>query len=230
MNKPGLLVRGIHGGVLITLPDAPWYQQRDLLVGRIQTQERFFKGGRIALDVGLTEWSEDQLLKLLKDLADEGVCLWTILSGSEKTRQAAEYHGFFTSLPDPNRKITETPAIPLEEEGELECFACLPRSLSESEVFQHDGDLLLIGNVPPKAQLEVTGTLLLWGTLQGIAKITSAEERTTTIRLLRIENGRLLLDDQEMEIPPRLQKHNGLVITKDQNGIDISSLKPGRLL
>lgn len=84
MNKLDLQVKGIHGGVLITLPSVPWYQQLDLLVGRIQAQERFFKGGRIALDVGSTDWSGEQVLKLLKDLADEGVCLWTILSNSER--------------------------------------------------------------------------------------------------------------------------------------------------
>lgn len=215
---------------MITLPDAPWYLQRDLLIGRIQTQERFFKGGRIALDVGLTEWSEDQLLKLLKDLADEGVCLWTILSGSEKTRQAAEYHGFFTSLLEPKVKNSETSIVSTEEADEVECLACLPRSLSENEVFRHDGGLLMIGDVPPDAQLEVTGTLVLWGTLLGIAKITSTEERATNIRLLRIDNGQLLLDGEKVEIPPRLQKHNGFVISKNEDGIDISSLKPGRLL
>ncbi len=41
MEKRDILVRGIHGGVLIILPDLPWYQQRDMLISRIQTQERF---------------------------------------------------------------------------------------------------------------------------------------------------------------------------------------------
>ena len=41
MEKRDILVRGSHGGVLIILPDLPWYQQRDMLISRIQTQERF---------------------------------------------------------------------------------------------------------------------------------------------------------------------------------------------
>ena len=32
MEKRDILVRGIHGGVLIILPDLPWYQQRDMLI------------------------------------------------------------------------------------------------------------------------------------------------------------------------------------------------------
>ena len=230
MNTLELQIKGIHGGVLITLPAASWFQQRDLLIGRIQTQERFFKGGRIALDVGSTDWSEEQLLKLLKDLADEGVCLWTILSSSEITRQAAEYHGFPTTLPDPSRKPGESPQQPTEEEDGVESFACMERSLAEGEHFQHSGDLLMIGDIPTDAKLEVTGSLVLWGTLHGIAVVNQAEESVTNVRLLKIEDGHLVIDGEEIEIPAKLRKHNGLVVSQGENGFVISALKPRRLL
>lgn len=229
MDKLELQVRGIHGGVLITLPVVPWYQQRDLLVGRIQTQERFFKGGRIALDVGSTDWSEDQLLKLLKDLSDEGVCLWTILSSSEVTTSAAEYHGFPTTLPDPNRKPVQLDEGMDNEENELKDFTCLPRSLVEGEQFSYAGNLLVIGDIPANARLEVNGSLVLWGELHGSAAITTSSV-PTTVRLLKMEGGSLILDDEEVEIPVKLRKHNGLVISKGEDGINISSLKPGRLI
>ena len=230
MNKLELQVRGIHGGVLITFPTVPWHLQRDLLVSRIQTQERFFKGGRIALDVGSTEWSEEQILKLLKDMADEGVFLWTILSSSEKTRQAAEYHGFPTSLPDPNKKPGEAHQDLTIKKDELAKFACLPRSLAEGEHFKHDGNLIVIGDIPPDAKLEVTGSLILWGTLHGSAEVNSPADPDKFVRLLNIGDGRLFLDCEEVEIPPKLRKHHGLVVAKEEQGILISSLKPRRLL
>lgn len=230
MNKLELQIKGIHGGVLITLPAVSWFQQRDLLIGRIQTQERFFKGGRIALDVGSTDWSEEQLLKLLKDLADEGVCLWTILSSSEKTKQAAEYHGFPTTLPDPNRKPGEPPQELTKKEDETESFTCLPRSLAQGEHFQHSGHLLVIGDIPTDAKLEVTGSLVLWGTLHGIAVVNQAEESATNVRLLKIEDGHLVVDGEEVEIPAKLRKQIGLVVSQGENGFVISNLKPRRLL
>lgn len=230
MKQLELQVKGIHGGVLITLPAVPWYQQRDLLVGRIQTQERFFKGGRIALDVGSTDWSEDQVLKLLKDLSDEGVCLWTILSSSERTVQAAEYHGFPTSLPDPNKKPGESHPTQPDSISDLGKFTCLSRSLAEGEHFQHQGDLLVIGDVPADARLEVTGSLVLWGTLFGMAVVNSASDNPRSVRLLKIETGRLILNGEEVEIPPKLRKQNGLVVSKGDDGIDVHSLLPRRLL
>ena len=229
MNTLELQIKGIHGGVLITLPAASWFQQRDLLIGRIQTQERFFKGGRIALDVGSTDWSEEQLLKLLKDLADEGVCLWTILSSSEITRQAAEYHGFPTTLPDPSRKPGESPQQPTEEDG-VESFACMERSLAEGEHFQHSGDLLMIGDIPTDAKLEVTGSLVLWGTLHGIAVVNTSADPAKSVRILKIEGGQLIVDGKEVEIPAKLRKQIGLVVSQGENGFVISALKPRRLL
>ena len=228
MDKLELQVRGIHGGVLIALPLVPWYQQRDLLVGRIQTQERFFKGGRLALDAGSTDWSEDQLLKLMKSLADEGVCLWTILSTSETTRQAAQYHGFPTSLPDPNKKTSKT-EVTAALSG-LVSFDCLPRSLAEDEELMHNGNLLLIGDVPENARLGVAGSLVLWGTLHGLASMNMGTDLGRYVRLLRLGKGRLVLDGEEVEVPLKMRKRNGLVISRDENGINIISLKPGRLL
>lgn len=230
MTKLDLQVRGIHGGVLISLPSVSWYQQRDILVGRIQVQERFFKGGRIALDVGTTDWSEDQLLKLLKDLADEGVCLWTILSSSEKTRQAAEYHGFPTTLPDPNKKPGVYDLDPPDINNDLVKFSCLPRGLAEGEHFQFDGDLLVIGDIQSDSQLEVTGSLVLWGILYGKAVVKTASDPTKYIRLLKTENGQIILDGESVEIPTKFRKQNGLVVSRDESGIVISGLKPRRLL
>ena len=225
MQQAEIQVRGIHGGVLITLPALPWYQQRDLLIGRIQMQERFFKGGRIALDVGSTEWNEEQLLKLLKALSDEGVCLWTVLSTSEMTREAAEYHGFPTSLPDPNKKAAD----PQEADDQVSGFVCLSRSLEDDEHYQCDGNLLLVGDVPSRARLEVKGSLVLWGTLFGLIEIdTSDPDRF--VRVLKIDKGRVMFAGLEVEVSPKLRKHNGLVIIHGADGVEVSSLKPGRLI
>lgn len=229
MNKLELQIKGIHGGVLITLPVVSWFQQRDLLIGRIQTQERFFKGGRMALDVGSTDWSEEHLLKLLKDLADEGVCLWTILSTSEKTKQAAEYHGFPTTLPDPSRKPGKAQQQPTEEDG-VTSYACLERSLAEGEHYQHSGDLLMVGDIPKDAKVEVSGSLVLWGTLYGIAVVNTSADSANSVRILKIEGGQLIVDGKEVEIPAKLRKKIGLVVSQGENGFVISNLKPRRLL
>lgn len=225
MKDNELQIRGIHGGVLITLPAVSWYLQRDMLISRIQTQERFFRGGRIALDVGTTDWSEERLLSLLKDLSDEGVCLWVVLSQSEITKAAAEYYGFSTALPDPTKNRTEQ-----EEEGQEdgENFYCLNRSLEDNEVYEHKGNLLLLGDVPENAVVKTGGSLVIWGDLQGEAQAGSDENAESFVRLLRVERGKLFLGNKQVELTPKHKKGSAIEVFLTKDGFEIKSLKTGR--
>ena len=225
MEQNSLLVRGIHGGVLITLPGLPWYQQRDLLITRIQTQERFFKGGRIALDVGETDWTEDQLQKLLRDLADEGVCLWTILSNSVQTLAAAEFHGFPTSLPDPNRKKSEETS---EIQAEKLNYTCLERPLEPGEHFINDGNLVVFGDIPLEAKISVGGSLLVWGETSGDIEAGTAGP-PATISILSYKSGRITLQGRQIEIPAKQRKNLAFEISLDGDNVLIRSRKPGGL-
>ena len=225
MEQNSLLVRGIHGGVLITLPGLAWYQQRDLLITRIQTQERFFKGGRIALDVGGTDWTEDQLQKLLRDLADEGVCLCTILSNSAQTLAAAEFHGFPTSLPDPNRKKSEEPS---EIQAEKLNYTYLGRSLEPGEHFIHDGNLLVFGDIPPEAKVSVSGSLLVWGEASGDINAGTAGN-PATISILSYKSCSITLQGRQIEIPAKQSKSFAFEISLDGDEVLVRSRKPGGL-
>jgi len=42
-----ITVRGIKGGVLISLPEKPWYQQRDLLIAGVVTGSAFQASARL---------------------------------------------------------------------------------------------------------------------------------------------------------------------------------------
>jgi hypothetical protein len=59
--------------------------------------------------------------------------------------------------------------------------------------------------------------------------VKSNEDKACLVKILKMDEGRLLLDGEEVEISAKLRKHNGLEITKSANGLEISSLKPGRL-
>lgn len=225
MEKSEMVIRGIHGGVLITLPSLPWYQQRDLLIRRIQTQERFFKGGRIALDVGISDWTEQQLHKLLKDLSDEGVCLWTILSSSEQTLAAADYHGLPTSLPDPKR-TREKAAV--KNMADTTGFTMLNRSLKPAEIWQNEGNLLMIGDVPAHSKLIVTGSLVLWGTLAGEVNVGEAGKEES-LNFLKYNKGKIILNGSAVEIPRKEHKNFAFEVKFSEGSIDLKSSQHGGL-
>lgn len=88
---------------------------------------------------------------------------------------------------------------------------------------------MVIGDVPQDAKVEVTGSLVLWGTLHGTAEVKSPENTSTFIRLLKIGNGHLVMDGEEVVIPSKLRRHHALVIVKEDQGITITSLKTWNL-
>ncbi|MEN6580358.1 MAG: septum site-determining protein MinC, partial [Anaerolineaceae bacterium] len=177
-----ITVRGIKGGVLISLPEKPWYQQRDLLISRIQTQERFFKGGRIALDVGSAEWSQDQLFKLLRDLSNEGVCLWAVLTTSDVTLASARNFELQTSISAENA-VEKPENLQSPKDGASVEWRIEPLEKGEKVAFKANGTM--IGDVPEGAEVIAAGSLIVWGTVRGSIKAGCGGDLSSRMCVLR---------------------------------------------
>jgi septum formation inhibitor MinC len=209
-------VRGIKGGVLISLPDKPWYQQRDMLISRIQTQERFFKGGRIALDVGVADWSQDQLFKLLRDLSDEGVCLWAVLTTSETTLASARSFELQTSISAQNaaEKAENPQSRPYEALVE---WHTKPLEKGEKVAFKANG--VVIGDVPEGTEVIAPGSLIVWGTVWGSLKAGCGGDTFSQIFVLRYSGGGISLCGQTVVVPKKLLNSVPLEIRYDGEAI-----------
>ncbi len=207
-------IRGIKGGVLISLPETAWYQQRDMLILRIQTQERFFKGGRIALDVGGADWSPDQLFKLLRDLSDEGVCLWALLSTSEITLASAKSYEIQTSIS--SQPVVETPEKPILAKDELlDDWRVKPLEKGEKIAFKANG--VVLGDVPEGSEVASGGSLIVWGTVRGSINAGCGGDPLSVIRVLRYDGTGIRLCGQSVEVPKKLLNLNPLEIAVEGN-------------
>lgn len=207
-------IRGIKGGVLISLPETAWYQQRDMLILRIQTQERFFKGGRIALDVGGADWSPDQLFKLLRDLSDEGVCLWALLSTSEITLASAKSYEIQTSIS--SQPVVETPEKPILAKDELlDDWRVKPLEKGEKIAFKANG--VVLGDVPEGSEVASGGSLIVWGTVRGSIDAGCGGDPLSVIRVLRYDGTGIRLCGQSVEVPKKLLNLNPLEIAVEGN-------------
>jgi septum formation inhibitor MinC len=204
-----LSVRGIKGGVLIGLPEKDWYLQRDMLISRIQTQERFFKGGRIAVDVGGADWSQDQLFKLLRDLSDEGVCLWAVLTSSEITLASAKSFELQTNISAQNtaeKPISHSP----QEEGQSVEWHIKPLEKGEKVAFKANG--VVIGDVPEEAEVIAFGSLIVWGTVRGSVKAGCGGNQLSQLCVLRYAGNGLSLCGEAVEVPKKLLNASELEI------------------
>lgn len=214
-----IVVRGIKGGVLINLPEKPWYQQRDMLISRIQTQERFFKGGRIAVNVGGSDWSQDQLFKLLRDLSDEGVCLWAVLTTSETTLESARSFELQTSISAQNvLEKTENPPQPSDNPG-FEWHS-KPLEKDEKVVFRANG--VLIGDVPEESEIVAAGSLVVWGTVRGSLEAGCGGDEESRLYVLRYAGTGIQLCGQTVEVPKKMVDAAPLEIRYDEGAVRVN--------
>ncbi len=211
-------VRGIKGGVLISLPERPWYVQRDMLISRIQTQERFFKGGRIALDVSGADWSQDQLFKLLRDLSDEGVCLWAVLTTSDITLASAQSFELQTSIS--SQTAVEKPENP-QFTGIDQSVEWLVKTLEKAEKVAFKANGVLIGDVPEGAEVIAAGSLIVWGTVRGSLNAGCGGDEFSQILVLRYAGSGLKLCGQVVEIPKKMLNTAALEIRYDDGAISL---------
>jgi septum site-determining protein MinC len=211
-------VRGIKGGVLISLPEKPWYIQRDMLISRIQTQERFFKGGRIALDVSGSDWSQDQLFKLLRDLSDEGVCLWAVLTTSETTLASARNFELQTSIS--SQTAAEKPEN-LQSTGDVTSVEWHTKPLEKGEKVAFKANGVVIGDVPEGAEVIAAGNLIVWGMVRGSIKAGCGGGALSQILVLRYAGTGLSLCGQLVEVPKKMLKASPLEIRYDEGAIQV---------
>ena len=216
-----ITVRGIKGGVLISLPEKPWYQQRDLLISRIQTQERFFKGGRIALDVGGAEWSQDQLFKLLRDLSNEGVCLWAVLTTSDVTLASAKNFELQTSISAENAVEKPEKLQSPKDGASVESVEWRIEPLEKGEKVAFKANGTMIGDVPEGAEVIAAGSLIVWGTVRGSIKAGCGGDLSSRMCVLRYCGTGLSLCGQSVEVPKRMFNTAPLEIRYDEGTVHL---------
>lgn len=223
MTETEFTIKGIRSGVLVTLPEGRWLRQHDSLIKQLQTQERFFKGGRIALDVGNAEWNLDALRGLLRDVGDEGVCLWAILSTNPVTIQAVEALELATKV-KPESDVPSAFSPVSQEPGTL-WLSALPDRESLAE---WDGNLVLVGDLPADAEIRVTGSVVIWGKAMGIVRFGTKEPHKSHLKLLACENPTIYLNNELVDLPKRLRKEQAISVRMVEGQVVVeTNLKGG---
>lgn len=161
---PTVQIKGIREGLLITLGEGNWPEVRAALLELVKQQADFLRGGRLILDVGNHILRAAELGQLRDKLSDEGVSLWAVLSHSPITEQTAQTLGLATRItkPRPERPTRSTETALSGEQAVL-----VRRTLRSGFSLQHNGHVIVIGDVNPGAEIVAGGDVVVWGHLRG---------------------------------------------------------------
>jgi septum site-determining protein MinC len=162
-----IAIKGFRDSLVITLPAEVGDDAIDLLLNTIDEQAAFFRGGRLAVEVGAVPIGAAELGRLRSALDKREVTLFAVLTSSEITREAAADLGLDLNL-DHSGSDTE----PMESAYDTSLLGqeavLVERTLRSGNDIRHPGHVIVLGDVNPGAEVIAGGHVIVWGRLRGV--------------------------------------------------------------
>ena len=195
MNETNSLIqiKGLRDGLLVSLDDAPWDEQRSALLLQVDTQPAFFQGARLALDVASQVLHVNELVELRDQLSERGIALWAVISESPTTEKTAQLLGLATRISKPRPE--ETRQFSMGDLGE-DSALFLNRTLRSGTRIEFAGHVVVLGDVNPGAEIVAEGSVIIWGKLRGMVHAGSKGNRKALICALDLSPTQLRIADE----------------------------------
>jgi septum site-determining protein MinC len=200
-----LEIKGIREGLLIALGPGEWVNERQALLTHVREKGDFFRGARVALDVGGNPLNVVELSSLRDDLTETGMNIWAVISTSPLTEQTARSLGLSTQLTRPRPEPPET-RLPETTMHEGEQAILVQRTLRSGYKLEYPGHVIVIGDVNPGAEIVAGGDVVVWGRLRGVVHAGAEGKEASVICALDLSPTQLRIAGQIAITPKRRGK------------------------
>lgn len=168
-----IAIKGTRNGLLLTLePETPFGDVLNALAKRLAEAPSFFQGASLAVDTSRRDLRGSERRQLESLLARYHVSIMPPEQPVAPIRQremplmadfsigAVEQRPVSGSLPP----VTEMPLEPRETGDTL----FLRRTVRSGQAIHHRGNIVIIGDVNPGAEVVAGGDVMVWGVLRGL--------------------------------------------------------------
>ena len=186
-------IKGLRDGLLVSLDDAPWQEQRVALLAQVDGQPAFFQGARLALDVASQVLHVSEMVDLRDQLSERGIFLWAVISESPTTEKTAQLLGLATRVSKPRPE--EGRKFAVEDLGE-ETALFLHRTLRSGTRIEFAGHVVILGDVNPGAEILADGNVMVWGRLRGMVHAGVKGNRKAVVCALELSPMQLRIADE----------------------------------
>jgi len=208
-------IKGIKDGLLVTLGEGEWSELEAALLAHVEEKAAFFKGARLALNVGNHILRAAELGLLRDRLSSKGIGLWAVISNSPVTEQTAQVLGLATRISTPRAERTIHP-LDTNLAGENAIF--VHKTLRSGFKVSHNGHVVVLGDVNPGAEVIAGGNIIVWGKLRGFAHAGADGDESAVVCALEIEPMQLRIASL-VSVPPKRKGKLGPETASIQNGI-----------
>lgn len=165
-KRVNVQIKGVRDGLLVTLGEGEWGELQSALLAHIQEKAAFFQGAKVALEVGNQILHAAELGALRDRLSELGISLWAVISNSPTTEQTAQVLGLATRIFTPRPERTIKPASAVHLDGDPAIF--VQRTLRSGMRVTFQGNVVVLGDINPGAEVVASGSVVVWGRLRGM--------------------------------------------------------------
>lgn len=160
-----ILIRGTtRTGLVILLPDDLEFEPLCLRLREKLTQGgRFFQGAEATVQVSNRQFSAEEEAVLASLLEEADMTLRRVVRGIDPM---AEAQAALRSA-EQSRRSSTLPAAALLAESETALV--VTRTLRSGQSVRHQGDVIVLGDVNPGAEVVASGHIVVMGALRGVA-------------------------------------------------------------
>jgi septum site-determining protein MinC len=185
-------IKGLRDGLLVSLGSAGWEESRAALFEQIETRQAFFRGARVAIDVGGLIFHVNELSDLRDSLSERGINLWAVVSESPTTEKTAQLLGLATRISKPRPQ--ESVRLPAEQNGEKAAI-WIGRTLRSGTRIEVPGNTVVLGDINPGAEIVAEGSILVWGRVRGSVHAGAKGDQSAIIYGLDLSAGQIRIAD-----------------------------------
>ena len=186
-------IKGLRDGLLISMDDASWEDQRAALIAQVDDRPAFFQGARLALDVASQVLHVNELVEVRDQLSERGIFLWAVVSESPTTEKTAQLLGLATRIS--KQRPEEARRFSVEDLGE-ETSLFLNRTIRSGTRIEFAGHVVVLGDVNPGAEIIAEGNVIIWGRLRGMVHAGSKGNQNAMICALDLSPTQLRIADK----------------------------------
>jgi septum site-determining protein MinC len=175
-------IKGIRQGLLVTLGEGDWRSLLSAVEGHLNKSPAFFRGGRVALDVGERHLTTAQVDEVRSVMARHDVELWALVSVNRDTEAAARGSGLVTDLGPAGERAPSSK----DAENSASKAILVRRTLRSGQTVRHPGHIVIIGDVNPGAEVVAGGDIVVWGRARGLVHAGALEDEAAVICALEL--------------------------------------------
>jgi septum site-determining protein MinC len=198
-RKQDVVFIGSKDGLQLIFNDNQDYEiLKEKLKAHLQRAEMFFQGADVVLDIGNLEFSIEQILEIQNILAfPHGLRLRKVIHGGSEPRPVAKTVKRQRALEPGKRNIDYKQQI-VENWGQAPMTPdtfLYKGTLRSGQRITHDGNVVVVGDVNPGAEVRATGDIIVMGTLRGLAHAGAGGATDVVIVAFKLEPTQIRIGD-----------------------------------